>query len=221
MTAEPASWKLLAAALLSGWFGFLAHSRWEVIHGQEVGSGRQAHLWWRRRPFLVGALGTVALVLSVDARGGVSLGALHTIVFVMLLSMLFVVNVSTLRVPNEISLGGTVLALVLSSAGPGFVSAIAGVLLCGGLVLLIGEVYLRTRGVEGLGMGCVKAAALVGALMGWKPALAGLGVAAANAFLLLMFSLLRARQEQQLPCGALLAIGAAIVAFASFFARPL
>jgi hypothetical protein len=37
----------------------------------------------------------------------------------------------------------------------------------GGVLFLIGEVYYRTRGVEGMGMGDVKMLAMIGAFLGW------------------------------------------------------
>ena len=66
-------------------------------------------------------------------------------------------------------------------------------------------------------MGCVKAAAMLGAFVGWELAIAVLLVAFANGGLLALLNALTRRELKLIPCGALLAIGAAVVFVATAF----
>jgi leader peptidase (prepilin peptidase)/N-methyltransferase len=86
----------------------------------------------------------------------------------MLLSLLavFFIDLEHRIIPDEISLGGTVLGLVLSFWTIGFVSSLIAAAVGAAALFLIGWTYERTRGRAGLGMGDVKLAAMLGAFLG-------------------------------------------------------
>jgi len=90
------------------------------------------------------------------------------LVFCSAMVVLFVVDLEHRILPDVITLpgiaAGLLAALVLE---PGWRSALTGVVVGGGGLLLVAEVYYRVRHEEGLGMGDVKMLAMIGAFLGW------------------------------------------------------
>lgn len=87
--------------------------------------------------------------------------------FVLLsLFAVFFIDLEHRIIPDEISLGGTVLGLVLSFWTRGFLSALIGAATGAGGLLLVALAYKKVRGRDGLGMGDVKLAAMLGAFLG-------------------------------------------------------
>jgi leader peptidase (prepilin peptidase)/N-methyltransferase len=126
------------------------------------------------------------------------------------------VNRRTLLVPNIITIPGIAFGLLLSVfTPPGAVSAVVGTLAGGGALFLIAELYYRSTGREGLGMGIVKLQALVGAFLGWQLAAVTfiLGVIAAAVASGLAVTV-RGSDAQQLsvPFGSYIALSAVIAA---------
>lgn len=81
-------------------------------------------------------------------------------------------------IPDEISLGGTLVGLAgvasLDALGYGFVSwkaSVLGAVVGGGSLLLVMGAYYLVRRVEGMGLGDVKLMAMLGAFLGLHPAL--------------------------------------------------
>lgn len=135
------------------------------------------------------------------------------LVFSAALVVLFVIDLEHQLLPNRVTLPGIAAGLAASLVTtPGWRSALAGVLLGGGLLWAVGEIYFRVRHEEGLGMGDVKMLAMVGAFLGWQQvlvtlmvgsllgSLVGLGVIAAG----------RGTMKYALPYGTFLAIGATV-----------
>jgi leader peptidase (prepilin peptidase)/N-methyltransferase len=79
-------------------------------------------------------------------------------------------------IPDEISLSGIVIGLVLAALtsvvnfldGISFLDAVIGLLLGGGSLLLLGMAYEAVRKQEGIGGGDIKLLAMIGAFTGWK-----------------------------------------------------
>jgi leader peptidase (prepilin peptidase) / N-methyltransferase len=116
--------------------------------------------------------------------------------------------------PNPITLGGTVLGFLFSLVlPPGWLASLAGILLGGGVLFLIGEVYLRLRGIEGMGMGDVKMLAAIGAFLGWKAVIVTLVLSSLSGALVgfLLLVIRKGDMKYQLPFGTFLA-GSALVA---------
>src|SRR5437764_6668559 len=85
------------------------------------------------------------------------------------LIVLFAIDLGHHLLPDAITLPGIAIGFLLSFiTEPGWVASLAGIVLGGGILLLIAEVYYRLRHEEGLGMGDVKMLAMIGAFIGWK-----------------------------------------------------
>ena len=91
-------------------------------------------------------------------------------VFTTLLLAIALTDLRTYLIPNELSLGGTVLGVVLSAL-PGGVTPLQsflGALLGAGLLLGVAWMGRVIFGREAMGMGDVKMMAMVGAFVGWQ-----------------------------------------------------
>ena len=73
-------------------------------------------------------------------------------------------------IPDLVTLPGIVVGLASAFFVPGhsLTDAIAGLVIGGGSLLLIGTVYMKWKGIEGIGGGDVKLLAMVGAFLGAK-----------------------------------------------------
>ncbi len=114
-------------------------------------------------------LATMAVFLAHGwALGPTPLAAVR-IAFGCALVVLFAVDLEHQILPNAITLPGILVGLVASVwLPPGPRSALVGVLVGGGSLWLLFEIWKRFRGVEALGMGDVKMLAMVGAFLGWE-----------------------------------------------------
>lgn len=104
--------------------------------------------------------------LQVLANPGWIVGA----VFTTLLLAIALTDLRTYLIPNELSLGGTLLGLLLSAL-PGGVTPLQsflGALLGAGLLLGVAWLGRVIFGREAMGMGDVKMMAMVGAFVGWQ-----------------------------------------------------
>jgi leader peptidase (prepilin peptidase)/N-methyltransferase len=93
---------------------------------------------------------------------------------------------------------------------PGWFDSLLGIVLGGGSLWLIGEVYFRLRHEEGMGFGDVKMLAMIGAFLGWKLMLLTLVLSSflGSAIGLGMIAIRLGDLKYALPFGSFLAIGA-------------
>jgi leader peptidase (prepilin peptidase)/N-methyltransferase len=143
------------------------------------------------------------------------------IAFTCVLIVLFAIDLEHQLLPNVITLpalaAGLVLSLVLP---PGLRDALIGVLVGGGILFLIAEVYFRLRKEDGMGMGDVKMLAMIGAFLGWKLTVLTLILASFGGSIagILLLVTRRGNMKAALPFGTFLAAGALA---ASLFGEPL
>jgi leader peptidase (prepilin peptidase)/N-methyltransferase len=82
---------------------------------------------------------------------------------------LFAIDLEYQLLPDAITLPGIVAGFAFSLVlPPGWLASLLGILIGGGVLFLVGEVYYRVRGEEGMGGGDVKMLAMIGAFLGWK-----------------------------------------------------
>ncbi len=164
----------------------------------------------------------VELATAVVFAGGVSVygtSALLAVrlVFACALIVLFAIDLHHRILPNVITLPGIAAGFAASwFLPPGWISSLIGIVVGGGLLLAIGEVYYRVRGQEGLGMGDVKMLAMVGAFLGW-PLMVLTLVLASFAGSIVGVTLVasgRGSLQAALPFGTFLALGSLVAAVA-------
>ena len=137
--------------------------------------------------------------------------------FACALIVLFAIDLRHRILPNVITLPGIVAGFAASLfLPPGWLSSMIGVLVGGGVLLAIAEIYYRTRGREGLGMGDVKMLAMIGAFLGWQLTLLTLVLASLSGSVVGVALLASRRGDMQaaLPFGTFLALGALVAAVA-------
>ncbi len=157
------------------------------------------HAWW---------FGPTALMLIRTA-------------FAAALVVLFLTDLDCRILPNEITVGGLAVGLVLALFfPPGIVSALLGAVLGGGVLWATGALYERVRGVEGMGMGDVKMLAMIGAVLGWQLMALTLVLAsfAGGLFGMALIALRADARTTAVPFGTFLAVGALV---ASLFGEHL
>ena len=131
--------------------------------------------------------------------------------------VLFVIDLQHQILPNVITVPGIVIGFVLSVfLPPGWFSSLLGIVLGGGVLFAIMEVYARARGFEGLGMGDVKMLAMIGAFLGWQLMLLTLVLAsfAGSVVGIGLMATARGGMKTALPFGTFLAVGALVAAVA-------
>ena len=154
-------------------------------------------------------------VFGVTALGAVRLA------FACAMIVLFFIDLEHQILPNVITLPGVAAGLLASLfVSPGIASALLGALLGGGVLWAIAEIYVRVRGIEGMGMGDVKMLGMIGAFLG-APLMGLTLVLASFAGALTGVALMsggRGDLQRRLPFGTFLAAAAV---FASLWGQPI
>jgi len=187
---------------------------------------------------LVEAL-TGVLFFAAVQNHGMSLVALKYCVFSALVVGLVFMDLEELILADELTLGGTVVGLVLSmwvrfEYGPlhpflpplnqrwlSLAEAAFAAAFTAGALWLVGALYYRIRKREGLGLGDVKMTAMIAAFLGLQPALLALlvgSVLGAVIGLIFIWITRKDASTYELPFGSFLGAGALAVAW---FAEPL
>jgi leader peptidase (prepilin peptidase)/N-methyltransferase len=135
------------------------------------------------------------------------------LLFACAMIVLFVIDLEHRILPDVITLPGIVLGIAFSFfLPPGWIDSVVGLLIGGGSLWLLGEIYFRVRGEEGMGFGDVKMLAMIGAFLGWKLMLLTLVLASfIGSFIGLgMVALRQGDMKYALPFGTFLALAALV-----------
>jgi leader peptidase (prepilin peptidase) / N-methyltransferase len=192
------------------WFDNLPVVSWVVLGGR-CRTCRKPVSWMYPAVEIATALVFVVTYLTY----GLTLLSVVRVIFGCALIVLFVTDLQHKILPNVITLPGIVIGLVCSVfLPPGWVSSLIGILVGGGFLFAIAEVYYRVRGQEGLGMGDVKLLAMIGAFLGWKLVLLTLVFASFTGSLAggVLIASGRGGMKYALPFGTFLAVGALLAA---------
>jgi leader peptidase (prepilin peptidase) / N-methyltransferase len=137
------------------------------------------------------------------------------LIFGCALIVLFAIDLEHHLLPNAITVPLIVVGFVFSFfTEPQWLSSLIGILVGGGVLFTIAEIYYRVRHEEGLGMGDVKMLAMIGAFLGWKLTLLTLMLASFSGTLIGLGLIVTGRggMKYALPFGTFLALGAAAAA---------
>ena len=143
------------------------------------------------------------------------------LVFGCALIVLFMIDLEHQILPDVITLPGIVIGLILSFVlPPGPVMSLAGLLVGGGLLWAIAELWYRLRHVEAMGFGDVKMLAMVGAWLGVKMVVMTFVLSSMMGGLVgvVLIASRRADMATKVPFGTMLAVAALI---ASLYGGPL
>jgi leader peptidase (prepilin peptidase)/N-methyltransferase len=133
------------------------------------------------------------------------------------LIVLFAIDLEHQLLPNAITLPGIVIGFVFSlMVGPGWLDSLIGILVGGGVLYAIAEIYYRVRKEEGLGMGDVKMLAMIGAFLGWPLTLLTLVLSSVLGSVIGIAIVMARKGDMKyaLPFGTFLAAGAILAALA-------
>ncbi len=160
---------------------------------------------------------TALLFYAVYKNYGATLQTLLYCFFTASLVAVTFIDVDFRVIPDEISIGGTVLALIASIFIPqmGFVNALVGAF-SGSLVLyILSFAYEKIRHREGMGLGDVKLLMLIGAVLGIKGALGSIIISSLVGSIVGIAIMIFQKKDLKLaiPFGPFLAIGAFVFMF--------
>jgi leader peptidase (prepilin peptidase)/N-methyltransferase len=139
------------------------------------------------------------------------------IVFGCAMIVLFFVDLEHQRLPNEITVPGILAGLACSFfMPPGWRSSLIGIIIGGGSLWAVGELWFLIRREEGMGFGDVKMLAMIGAFLGWQLMLATLFVSTILGSIIgvAMIAMKRGNLKTALPFGCFLALGAILASVA-------
>lgn len=172
------------------------------------------------------------LYAAIAAHAGWGFASFKMMLFSSMMIVLFFTDLNERILPDEITVGGVVIGVLLSpfvrlNAGlsdivflllrkdpepwlRSLAESILGAVLFGGVLFIVGEVYFYARGVDGLGLGDVKMAAMIAAFWGVPQTLFVLiaGSLAAALTGVLIVSIAKKDWKYALPFGSYLAAAA-------------
>ncbi len=165
-----------------------------------------------------------ALLLSTYLKFGFSFALFFYYALVCALVVVTFIDHELRIIPDRISLpfmliglGGGVLSQfgIVSGLNSNAIQSILGIVVGGGSLTLVAYVYLRFTGVEGMGGGDVKLAAMIGAFLGWKASLLVIFIAALGGSILglVLVLIFRMSRRTPIPFGSFMAPAGIVVLF--------
>lgn len=156
-------------------------------------------------------LATALIWAFMGWRLGLSLAALSGALFLTILLGIAMTDAREYIIPDEFTIGGTVLGLLFAAAagGSALLTAIIGAAVGFGLLWLVGIGGKWLFKEEAMGGGDIKMMAMVGAFVGWQGVLLTIFMGALTGTLIFLPLKLVGR-NRLVPFGIFLAIGAAV-----------
>jgi leader peptidase (prepilin peptidase)/N-methyltransferase len=158
-----------------------------------------------------------AFVAQYWVEGALGLALAARLMFTAMLIVLFGTDLETGRLPNVVTISGTVVGFLFSlGLPPGIRDSFLGAALGGGMLWLVRWGWKQAKGVEGMGLGDVKMLAMIGAFLGWRQAMLVLFLASiGGAIVGIGLILVQGRAPQtRLPFGTFLAVSAYLASLA-------
>jgi leader peptidase (prepilin peptidase)/N-methyltransferase len=190
------------------WYHNLPVVSWLLLRGKCASCGERISIQYPLVELLTG------LVFFAHYQWiGVDLLLVPRLIFACGLIVLALIDLRHRILPNRITIGGTLLGFLFSLfLPPGWLASLIGILIGGGVLFVVGEVYLKLRGIEGMGMGDVKMLAMIGAFLGWQAVLVTLVLSSLSGALVGMILLVthKGNMKYQLPFGTFLAAAALV-----------
>jgi leader peptidase (prepilin peptidase)/N-methyltransferase len=150
--------------------------------------------------------------VGVFLKYGLSFEALIYYTFVATLLVITFIDIDHQIIPDVISLPGIPIFFAASFALPEItlVESILGILIGGGSLWIVAQLYYVLTRKEGMGGGDIKLLAMMGAIIGWKGVLFTIFMASAIGTVVGLLVMLKTRTSMKLkvPFGPFLAIGA-------------
>jgi leader peptidase (prepilin peptidase)/N-methyltransferase len=147
------------------WYDNIPVLSWLILRARCRGCGEPISVQY---PLI--ELATAGIWAYMVWRYGVTVEALRAAVFGTILLGIAMTDAREYIIPHEFSLGGTLLAVVLSTWSDSslLVPSLQGALVGAGSVLLIGEVSEMAIGQEAMGGGDCALMGMIGAFLGWE-----------------------------------------------------
>jgi leader peptidase (prepilin peptidase)/N-methyltransferase len=190
------------------WYQNIPVVSWLLLRGKCASCGERISIVYPLVELLTGALFAAHVAIF-----GLELLLVPRLIFASGLIVLAFIDLRHRILPNPITLGGTVVGFLFSLfLSPGWLSSLIGVLIGGGLLFAIGEIYMKLRGIEGMGMGDVKMLAMIGAFLGWPGVLVTLVLSSMSGAIVGIILLVSQKGDMkyQLPFGTFLAVAALV-----------
>ena len=168
-----------------------------------------------RYPFVefLSGLVSIALLIKFDF----SLDFIVYFVFLLSLIVITFIDLDEKIIPNEISLPGIALGLIVSPfiSTLSFKESFLGVIAGGGVLAVVALAYYGVTKREGMGGGDIKLLAMIGAFLGWNGAFISLFFGSlVGAFVGVFFMIKEGKDTKYaLPFGPFLALGAVVYLF--------
>ena len=160
------------------------------------------------------------LVVAIAVQLGPRAALVPALLFTLALLAVALIDWDHRIIPDEISLGGALVGLFARGlTAQGVTEGLVGALVGGGALWLVAEAYRRATGIDGLGGGDVKLAAMIGAFLGWPGVFLSIfGAALAGSLAgAVLVATRRAHGRTALPFGTFLAPAAVLAGVAGPF----
>lgn len=156
-------------------------------------------------------LATALIWVFMGWRLGLALEALSGALFLTILLGIAMTDAREYIIPDEFTIGGTILGLLFAAAagGPALLAALIGAAVGFGLLWLVGVGGTWLFKEEAMGGGDIKMMAMVGAFLGWQGVLLTIFMGALSGTLIFLPLKLMGRNKL-VPFGIFLALGAAV-----------